>query len=748
MKKIIQDKTEHEWHYIQKGGLIQVQINTIEDVLNIDKLDPKNWTALACPVKGLEFSEETLSLLDTDKNGRVRIPEIIEGVEYIKKYFAKPEVIMEPGDSIPLDALGHTPFACGHSPVDSAKSVLEILGKADATEISLADICVNEKLFSPGIVNGDGILPAECVKEEYLADIVKKMIETTGGSNDISGVKGVNREQFNSFFEQIQQVKEWREDAAKDDSKIFFLKENTDSAAAAFVKVRDKINDYYLRCSLLKFDKDAEEILQKQIESKFVDENGNLLPLEVLANLPLATCQAEKPLPLDNTINPAWQEDINNFKKNVIFPLFKKEIASLSEENWRKLAGLFEPYLNWSKSMPESPISSLGLDKITEILNSDAKEKLSAYLDEEEKHPPIALATIELKKMLLFRRDFVELLRNFVSFEKFYALNESAIFQCGTLFIDGRSCDLCFKVLDSAKHGTMAALSQCFLIYCDCTKQETGEKMQIAALISAGNTDNIIIGRNGVFYDRDGIDWDATIVKIIENPVSIRQAFWSPYKKLLRLIQERIAKRAAEAENQVATKMSETINHPSSLTPTDKSKKNLFDVGTIAALGVAISGFATVIGSVIGIITQKWYMPFLFIIGLMLIISLPSMILAWLKLRQRNIAPVLDASGWAVNGNVKITTKLGASLTHLPKRPATAFLTSIDPFAEKKSPVKRIIIWTIVILLIALLVFLQFKVEGGLPAIWKSIKSWFSVHSPKIDTSPLQQSLESLGTTN
>ena len=86
MKKIIHDKTEHEWHYIQKGGLIQVQINTIEDVLNIDKLDPKNWTALACPVKGLEFSEETLSLLDTDKNGRVRIPEIIEGVEYIKKY--------------------------------------------------------------------------------------------------------------------------------------------------------------------------------------------------------------------------------------------------------------------------------------------------------------------------------------------------------------------------------------------------------------------------------------------------------------------------------------------------------------------------------------------------------------------------------------------------------------------------------------------------------------------------------------
>ena len=99
------NNNEHKWHFFQAGGLMQVQFSTIDDVLNIDKLDPKLWTALACPVKGLEFSEETLALLDTDKNGRVRVPEIIAGVAYIKKYFSKPEIIMTPGDSIPLDAL-------------------------------------------------------------------------------------------------------------------------------------------------------------------------------------------------------------------------------------------------------------------------------------------------------------------------------------------------------------------------------------------------------------------------------------------------------------------------------------------------------------------------------------------------------------------------------------------------------------------------------------------------------------------
>jgi hypothetical protein len=57
-----------------------------------------------------------------------------------------------------------------------------------------------------------------------------------------------------------------------------------------------------------------------------------------------------------------------------------------------------------------------------------------------------------------------------------------------------------------------------------------------------------MVGRNGLFYDRKGRDWDATITKIIDNPISIRQAFWAPYKKLVRMIEEMAAKRAAAAD--------------------------------------------------------------------------------------------------------------------------------------------------------------------------------------------------------
>lgn len=734
---------EHSFHFMQNGGLIQVKISTIDDVLNLASLDKKMWTALACPVQGLEFSDETLSVLDIDKNGRVRVPEILAAVEYIRKYFAKPEIIMEKGDTIPLDALGEEPFECGHSPLESAKSVLAILGKPDAKEITLDDLSVNDKLFAPNVLNGDGVLPAECLCDDCVASVLKDIIACTGGASDISGSAGITRENLTEFFENARAFRDWHEKSAKDDPKIFFMGDGTDAAAKAFIAVRDKINDFYLRCSLISYDAGAKDILKTQTDSMFLDKDGNLYDIEHLSKLPLALSDAGKSLPLGDAVNPAWRDALSAFDEKVLKPLFKKDIVSLSEQNWRKIEDLFRPYEEWYSAMPENEVSSLGLERIQEILSGCYEEKLLSILDEEESHPPVAPASVELRKMLLLRRDFLELLKNFVSFEEFYTLGEKAIFQCGTLYIDGRACELCLKVLDIAKHGTMASLSQCYLVYCDCTKRGNSDaKMQIAALVSNGSTDNIIVGRNGVFYDRQGYDWDATVVKIIENPVSIRQAFFSPYKRLMRMIQERIAKMAADKENEVNGKLAEVVTNPNAIVAESSgtsgaagqktdgaSAAKKIDIGTIAALSVTFTGIATVVGGVLNaFLGLGWWIP-LGIVGILLAISLPSMILAYLKLRQRNIAPILDASGWAINGNTKISTVLGRSLTHLPNRPVRAFLSAKDPFAVKTFPWRRVIITLILLALLITGLVLILKDQEGLDGVLKSIKSTFSKFS-------------------
>ena len=81
-------------------------------------------------------------------------------------------------------------------------------------------------------------------------------------------------------------------------------------------------------------------------------------------------------------------------------------------------------------------------------------------------------------------------------------------------------------------------------------------------------------------------------------------------------------------------------------------------------------------------------------VGIILLISGPAMVMAWLKLRRRNIAPLLNANGWAVNANSKISIPFGETLTEIAKYPK---MKLNDPFAKKKSWKSHVITWTVII---------------------------------------------------
>jgi hypothetical protein len=137
-----------------------------------------------------------------------------------------------------------------------------------------------------------------------------------------------------------------------------------------------------------------------------------------------------------------------------------------------------------------------------------------------------------------------------------------------------------------------------------------------------------------------------------------------------------------------------------------------FDVarfaGIFAAIGLAIgaigSAFAAVATGFLGL--RWWQMP-LAIAGVVLLVSGPSMIIAWLKLRQRNLGPILDANGWAVNARARMNIPFGGSLTALAVLPAGAERSLDDPFAEKK---RR---WPWVLLAIAIAAFLAVAWSRG-----------------------------------
>lgn len=456
------------------------------------------------------------------------------------------------------------------------------------------------------------------------------------------------------------------------------LGDATAAAQAAIDAVAGKIEDYFVRCRLAAFDARAGAALNATAEAYTALTAATLTAdADAIAALPLARIEAAAALPLAAGVNPAWAARIATLRAAAAAPLLGSRDA-LTEADWQALKDKLAPYAAWLAGRPDPAAEGDGAREL---------EKLARYV-----------------------RDLMPLANNFVAFRDFYTHQGKATFQVGTLYLDGRSCELCVAVNDAGKHAALAALARICLVYCDCVRGT--EKLSIAAAFTAGDADQLMIGRNGVFYDRQGRDWDATITKIVDHPISLRQAFWSPYKRLARMVAEQLQKVAAnkarDAEDKLAFAAVEASKRgaaPAAAKPSTAPPP--FDVGKFAgifaAIGLAVGAIGTALASVLtGLFALKWWqLPFA-LAALLLVVSGPAVVLAWFKLRSRNLGPILDANGWAINARARINIPFGTSLTQVAALPANAERSLTDPYAEKRRP------WAIYAGILAVLVIAAF----------------------------------------
>ena len=304
-----------------------------------------------------------------------------------------------------------------------------------------------------------------------------------------------------------------------------------------------------------------------------------------------------------------------------------------------------------------------------------------------------------LRKLLLLHRDFYRLLRNFVTLEDFYDNDEKTVasFLAGTLILDQRACKLCIRVNDLAKHDSQAPLSGMYLLYCNCENKKTGKKLQIVAAMTQGEIKNLSVGKNGIFYDNNGLDYDATVFKIIENPISLRQAFWNPYRKMAKWVEDKINKSAAEKDAKTFDDMTAKV---ATAADPNAEKKSAFDIAKFAGIFAAIGMALGMIGTALVEVGKEmsglaWWQYLIIFVCILLIISGPSMIMAWMKLRRRNLAPVLNANGWAINADSIISVPFGLKLTEQVRFPFTK-----NP--AKKNPAGKIFLVILLLIILGL----------------------------------------------
>ena len=415
------------------------------------------------------------------------------------------------------------------------------------------------------------------------------------------------------------------------------------------------------------------------------------------------------------------------------FVSLPKSSKGLDEAGWAGVLARFVPYTQWLESKKGAQVEGLGAERVRAILKADRKQYLLDLVKKDRALEQESNSIDDVKKLMLLYRDYAKLLNNYLIFSDFYARSDGrrAIFEAGKLYIDQRCCDLCIRVSDMARHADMVKLSGMFLIYCKCTSKLLGKTMDIVAVMTDGDISELRPGKNGVFYDCAGRDWDATVTKVVDNPVSIKQAFWSPYRKFwefcVGLINKSAADKDAKMMSEMQAKASEAAKSaPAAVTAAgtpaaDASRKQPFDIakfaGIFAALGLAlgyIGSFLTKLAA--GIAATPWWQLLLAVAVIMLIISGPSCFIAWSKLRRRNLGPVLNANGWAINSKVLVNIVFGAKLTSVAQYPK---LRIADPDALKPSSWWK---WLIAVLALALVAAAVLHIVGivDLGIVWLS----------------------------
>ena len=687
---ILKRDQKYKWQFENIGGCSRVKIATGQDIAHLDELDTKMWTVLSCPVKGLEIDEKSLKYMDLDADGKIRVNDVVGVSKWATAVLRNPDLLLAGSDAINIEEI-NAENEEGQKLAKAAKQILANLGKEE-TRISLADTADIAAIFAKTRFNGDGVItPASSdVAEEINA--ITAAVAKTGGTMDRSGQLGVTAPQIEQFYAELKAYSDW---CAAEVPAPFGDK--TDAVIAAYQALDAKMKDFFMRNKLAKFSPDSTVALDVQTSRIEAISAENLsVKGDEIAAYPIARITGEAAMDLTAPINPAWA---GQFKvlEGVAIPAGQK---TLSEEEWAAIGAQFAAYTAWKGSKAGASVEDLTIATVNELLQQDKKQALLDLVAQDASYKEEADNIEMVDKFLHILRDFYRLLKNFITFHDFYNKEKkvSAIFQSGTLIIDQRACRFCMKVENMAAHNATAATSGLFLVYCDCTTKTCAAKLQIVAAVTVGEIGNLIVGKNALYYDNAGVEWDAVITKVVDNPISVAQAFWSPYRRMSVAVENLISKSAAEKDSKMMADATAKINAaPTTLpaTPAPAAGADAaapkpaaappFDIakfaGIFAAIGMAVGMIGTALASLAkGLWALTWWQLILVFVGLMLIVSGPAMVLAWLKLRRRNIAPLLNANGWAVNAASKISIPFGETLTDVAKYPK---LKLKDPYAKK-----------------------------------------------------------------
>ena len=657
------------------GGVQQLVVTSEADLAAIDTLDPARWAATSAPLRDLHCDPSFLACVDTHGNGRIRVNDLLAARDWLFARLKARKRVEQQSDELVLDDL-ETSTPEGVKLRHAAEHVARELNLPDPTRLKLSEVRAFRAGYAKTLANGDGVVPPTLVPEADVAAFARDVMSVVGSSPDASGENGVGEAQLSRFLEGGKAFLLWK---AKPQSSpdIVPLGEGTEPAMAAVKALDAKIEEFFLVCDLLRQEQQAASALRSTDEElKSLRASGAPGIESYLAQAPLATPTASGELALSTQVNPAFQSAWTVLNDEVLSRLAPGK-GTIDRVAWRKLKATFDPYLAWQKEKPAEPFETVKLERLDDHLMAPLQQKLRGYIDVDKAAAPELVQVSEVEKLILYQRFLIELANNFVNFSSLYDPSKTALVEMGAIVVDGRRLEFCARVENRAAHKAVASESLIFLVYAQVLEKDSAAPVfEVVAPVTSGERGRLRAGKRGIFIDVQGKEWDAVIVEVVENPISIKEAMLLPFRRAQKMIGDRLeallAKQQAAHEAALHSAATSGLDHAATAPAPAAEKKDSGGMQTLLIGGsIAFAAIGSALAYVVSAVASIQPLKLLGgIAGLVAVLAGFSALLAWLKLRRRDMGMLFEASGWAINPRMKITRRLGIIFTRTPDFPA------------------------------------------------------------------------------
>jgi len=638
------------------GRTWQFVVQEPADLARVLEIDEAHWVATSAPRNAFRCPPEFLEFLDSNGDGRIVTSEVKEAVSWLLQRLSDFSAVCEGKTEIPLGSL-RSDDPEGTELLEAARSA----GYAGSGKISLQEVEAFLNGLASQALNGDGVLVPEAAEREDLREFLSAAVAATGGSVDASGRRGLTSDQIESFRNACREQLAWREEGRKRASEVFPLGEGTRQAVDLLRELKPQIERYFELCRRARFlgTEEVEELWRKEASTQ-----AGVLDLK---KAPLASVRKETVLPLEGgEVNPVFQEKLKMFEDQIAAPLLGGRLRELSEEKWRTLLERLAPASAYFESERGREVGNLPEEKLEVFAGEDLKNQALGLLDADRQVARIREGAVKLKKLLFFHGNLVRFINNFASFPDLYDPKERALFERGSAVLDGRWFKLAVPVEDRKAHVERTRSSNLMVLYLEISGAAESERFTVAVPVTSGTKGNLRTGKRGVFFDINGRQYDAVVVEVIENPVSMLEALAAPFVGAWRFVVGKIESWSERSEKTLQEKLDKAlagVSAPGALRSAP--------AGIVAGLSVSVAALGSALAFVIKQLSSLTLGTLFWGLAatactLCAAVLLPVGLVAFLKLRGQDLSSLLEGSGWAINARMALTRRQRRHFTRRP----------------------------------------------------------------------------------